>query len=50
MKGKKSTQLTMDQLISNAKKVLKGRLSTGNNTAFETAIKKAVQAKQRGSK
>lgn len=40
----------MDELVVNAKKVLKSRLSNSNTTAFETAIKKAVHVKQRGSK
>ncbi len=50
MKNKKKEVLTMEQLVSNAKKVLKGRITTSNTAAFETALKKAVQVKQRGSK
>ena len=51
MAAKKRKRLTMDELVVNAKKVLKGRLIEPNNrTKFEKTLKKTATPKQRGSK
>ena len=49
MAAKKRKRLTMDELVVNAKKFLKGKqLESNNRTMFENALKKAVVPKQRG--
>lgn len=50
MKPNKNKHLSVEKLVSNAKKVLKGRLATTNTAAFDAVIKRAAQTKQRGSK
>ena len=51
MAAKKRKRLSMDELVVNAKKVLKDRLTEPNNrTKFENALKKTVAPKQHGSK
>ena len=51
MAAKNRKRLTMDELVVNAKKFLKGKqLEPNNRTSFENALKKAVSSKQRGSK
>ena len=51
MAAKKRKRLTMDELVVNAKKFLKGKtLEPNNRTMFANALKKAVVPKQRGLK
>jgi hypothetical protein len=49
MPTKRKKRLTMDELVTNAKKVLKGKLDT-DRTKFENGLKKVVAPKQRGLK
>jgi len=47
MASKKRKRLTMDELVVNAKKILKGRLTEPNNrTKFENALKKTAKPKR----
>ena len=49
MATKKRKRLTMDELVVNAKRVLKGRLTESKSiTKFESALKKATKPKQHG--
>jgi hypothetical protein len=49
MATKKRKRLTMDELVVNAKKVLKGRIIEPNNRAmFENALKKVAKPKRHG--
>ena len=51
MAAKKRKRLTMDELVVNAKKFLKGKqLEPNNRTTFENVLTKAVATKQRGLK
>jgi hypothetical protein len=49
MAANKRKRLTMDELVVNAKKVLKGRLTEPKSiTKFESALKKATKLKPHG--
>ena len=41
MNSNKKQSLTIEQFVFNAKKVLKGRLTTTNTAAFNAAIKRS---------
>ena len=47
--SKQRRRLTMDELVVNAKKVLKGRVTEPNNRVmFENALKKVAKPKRHG--